>query len=73
MMEGRWTITVDRHGDIVDDGTTSRTDEVVPVVPCDEEAIERGVLALHTWMPYSSEIAREAVEAVLRAAAGTQE
>ena len=69
-MEGRWTIHTMRMG-VPGTATISGaiTDDLpVPVVPCDEEAIERAVAAIANQGVMSH---RKYVEIILRAAGGT--
>ena len=55
---GRWTIPVTANGAlIVDDELLDeqRGDRMVPVVPCDEAAIERAARALYKeWLAHSN-------------------
>jgi hypothetical protein len=67
-MEGRWTIYRDGAAQVV---VGPDADGEVPVVPCDDAAIERGVNALRDrygrdWKPERQ--AREDVLVILRAA-----
>jgi hypothetical protein len=60
-----WTLAPDDVGDDLPDGYV-----LVPVVPCDDAAIERGVAKLRTLVPFDQDH-RELAEAVLRAAGET--
>jgi hypothetical protein len=76
-IEGRWTIWVNEHGNrVLDDD--AQVAVRVPVVPCDDAAVDRATLALYERLnPPGSPRAifgitwyRETAEAVLRAAGG---
>jgi len=66
-MEGRWTITK-RNDDVRFIGGPGAQE--VPVVPCDDAAIERAARALSAGMEPTA-IEREQAVAVLRAAGET--
>lgn len=44
-MQGRWTLTGGEVLDVVTQGPSLKFDEDVPVVPCDDAAIERAAQA----------------------------
>lgn len=70
-MEGRWTIWVNSDGERLDDWLDAIDPSAgteVPVVPCDEAAVQRVMSELGNW-PDGSNL-RDMAEAVFRAAGG---
>lgn len=45
-MPGRWTLTVDLNGDLVEDEIVDPGDHQVPAVPVDEAAVRRATDAI---------------------------
>lgn len=78
-VQGRWTIGGGydgaRHAVFVFDGPQIPPCQHLPVVPCDDAAVERSMNALRAWYPSyfagRDHKAREVAEAVLRAAGET--
>jgi hypothetical protein len=69
-MKGRWTMYFSPRGYVT--SPLSRGAIEMPVVPCDDAAVERGIVAyeevIDQWTCQDAPPSREVVEAVLRAA-----
>ena len=71
-MEGRWTIIVTHSDEVIGDcrwENAARDDLLVPVVPCDDAAIERGREWYRNAGPHLTSY--EIVTGILRAAGET--
>jgi hypothetical protein len=67
--EARWTIWLDPDGNRVTTGSVALGDRAVPVVPCDDAAIER--VAREICVVNPGENSREQAQRYLRAAGET--
>lgn len=73
MIEGRWTIWIEGDGAYIEPDSVyekSNGDHRVPVVPCDDAAVERAVDALRgcAFLRGDERVIRHFVRKVLRAA-----
>lgn len=68
---GRWTLTVDLDGDLVDDDIVGPGDHLVPAVPVDEAAIERAARELANLEEFVFASAQNRFPGALRAIAET--